>query len=119
LRAKTLVFQSNFAHLARIHEGIFHSLVFGQLAVDLFDLPKVKYVDVRPQTETKATEAAALMGKLIEWLVTKAGSYLGCSVCAIITCFLKFSTIFASSRTSVGFFANVIVSILSCSLSNA
>lgn len=45
--------------------------------------------------------------------------YFGCSVCAIITCRLKFSTIFGSSRTSVGFFARVMVSILSCSFSSA
>jgi hypothetical protein len=38
----------------------------------------------------------------------KADSYFGCSVCAIMTCRLKFSTIFSLSRTSVGFFARVI-----------
>ena len=45
--------------------------------------------------------------------------HFGCNVCAIITCFLKLSTMFSSSRTSVGFFASVMVSILSCSLSRA
>ena len=45
--------------------------------------------------------------------------YLGCIVCAIITCRLKSSTIFSCKRTAVGFLAMVMVSILSCSLSNA
>jgi hypothetical protein len=45
--------------------------------------------------------------------------YFGCKVCAIITCRLKFSTIFASSRTAVGFLASVMVSILSCNFSSA
>ena len=45
--------------------------------------------------------------------------YFGCSVCAIITWRLKLSSIFGSRRTSVGFFASVMVSILSCSLSSA
>src|SRR5262249_53288089 len=52
-------------------------------------------------------------------LRAQASSYFGCSVCAIMTCFLKFSTMFSSSRTSVGFLATVMVSILSCSLRSA
>src|SRR5579859_3754138 len=45
--------------------------------------------------------------------------HLGCKVWAIMTWRLKFSTMFGSRRTSVGFFAKVMVSILSCSLSSA
>src|SRR5580692_3892251 len=52
-------------------------------------------------------------------ILLMADSYFGCSVCAIITWRLKFSSIFGSRRTSVGFFASVMVSILSCSLSRA
>src|SRR5690349_21206702 len=46
-------------------------------------------------------------------------NYFGCRVWAIITWRLKFSTMLGSKRTSVGFFAIVMVSILSCSFSNA
>src|SRR5450631_1533576 len=46
-------------------------------------------------------------------------SYFGCIVCATITWRLKFSIMCSSSRTSVGRLASVMVSILSCSLSNA
>jgi hypothetical protein len=45
--------------------------------------------------------------------------HFGCRVWAIITWRLKLSTMFSSKRTSVGFLARVIVSILSCSLSKA
>jgi hypothetical protein len=46
-------------------------------------------------------------------------NYFGCRVWAIITWRLKFSTMLGSRRTSVGFFAIVMVSILSCSFSSA
>ncbi len=45
--------------------------------------------------------------------------HFGCSTCAIITWRLKFSAMLSSSRTSVGFFASDIWSILSCSFSSA
>ena len=52
-------------------------------------------------------------------LRAEADSYLGCRVCAIMTCRLKFSTMCGSSRTSVGRLANDIWSILSCNFSSA
>jgi hypothetical protein len=46
-------------------------------------------------------------------------NYFGCNICAIITWRLNFSAMLAFSRTSVGFFASDIWSILSCSFSSA
>ena len=45
--------------------------------------------------------------------------HFGCSICAIMTCRLKFSTMLSSRRTSVGRLASDIWSILSCSFSSA
>jgi hypothetical protein len=50
---------------------------------------------------------------------TVALDYFGCNTCAIITWRLKFSAMLSSRRTSVGFFASDMRSILSCSFSSA
>src|SRR5271165_1373798 len=65
------------------------------------------------------SRSSSFAAEILRFAQDDRGGHLGCSVCAIITWRLKFSTMFGSRRTSVGFLARVMVSILSCSLSSA